>query len=57
MIQTGYSPMLSFDVEDMDHTIQTALKLGAMMDGPIKYPAQGKVSSTLYYFCHCEFLF
>ncbi len=39
----GYSPMLTFDVGNMDHSITTALGHGAMLDGPIRYPAYGKV--------------
>jgi len=42
---TGYSPMLSFDVLDMDETIARLMGLGARLDGPIKYPIQGKVAS------------
>jgi hypothetical protein len=41
---TGYSPVLSFDVPDMDTTIQAALQEGASLDGPIKYPAHGKAA-------------
>lgn len=40
---TGYSPFLHFDVDDMDTTIVRCLSLGATLDGPIKYPAHGKV--------------
>ncbi|CAM9666616.1 unnamed protein product, partial [Choristocarpus tenellus] len=41
----GYSPLLCFDVPDMHHAIQRAIKLGAHLDGPIKYPAHGAVAS------------
>jgi hypothetical protein len=45
MRSTGYSPFLCFDVMDMDSTVVRLLGLGASLDGPIKYPAYGKVSS------------
>ena len=43
---TGYSPFLHFDVDDMDTTIVRCLSLGATLDGPIKYPAHGKVCTS-----------
>lgn len=43
---TGYSPFLHFDVDDMDTTVVRCLSLGATLDGPIKYPAHGKVASV-----------
>ena len=39
---TGYSPLLSFTVTDMDVTVNNLLRLGAVLDGPIKYPAWGR---------------
>ncbi|OQR90255.1 hypothetical protein ACHHYP_05676 [Achlya hypogyna] len=42
----GYSPFLNFDVHDMDETIPRLIMLGAAMDGPIKYPAFGKVAAV-----------
>ena len=44
-IQTGYSPMLSFDVDNLDETIALALAEGAMMDGALKYQAHGKFAA------------
>jgi hypothetical protein len=44
-LSTGYSPILSFTVCDMDVTVNNLLRLGAVMDGPIKYPVQGKVAA------------
>lgn len=44
MRSTGYSPFLCFDVMDMDSTVVRLLQLGASLDGPVKYPAYGKVS-------------
>jgi len=43
---TGYSPILSFEVDDMDSTIQRIMMLGGRLDGPIKYPIEGKIASV-----------
>ncbi|QDZ17766.1 glyoxalase/bleomycin resistance protein/dihydroxybiphenyl dioxygenase [Chloropicon primus] len=43
---TGYSPMLSFNVEDLQGTLTRLLSLGAHMDGPIRYPTFGKVAAV-----------
>ncbi|KAK9904314.1 hypothetical protein WJX75_009019 [Coccomyxa subellipsoidea] len=40
----GYSPFLSFEVADLQDSVQRLLQLGATLDGPIKYPARGKVA-------------
>lgn len=40
---TGYSPFLNFDIRDLSDVVPRLLMLGAIMDGPIKYPAHGKV--------------
>lgn len=42
-VSTGYSPILSFNVLDLDVTVNKLLQLGASLDGPIKYPPHGKV--------------
>ena len=42
---TGYSPVLNFDVVDMDDTIARCVQMGANLDGPIQYPAHGKVAA------------
>lgn len=42
----GYSPFLSFNVDDMDSTVVRLLSMGAELDGPIKYPPQGKVAAV-----------
>lgn len=39
----GYSPFLQFTVQDMDSTLPRLLSMGGMLDGPIKYPVEGKV--------------
>jgi len=44
-LSTGYSPLLSFDVLDMDSTVAKCAQLGAHLDGPIQYPAHGKVAA------------
>ena len=44
-LSTGYSPLLSFEVQDMDGTIVKCMERGAHLDGPIQYPAHGKVAA------------
>lgn len=44
-LSVGYSPFLSFDVDNMDATIRTCAQMGAHLDGPIQYPAHGKVAA------------
>ena len=41
----GYSPLLNFDIQDMDATVVNAITLGAILDGPIKYAAYGKIAA------------
>eukprot|EP00192_Tetraselmis_astigmatica_P017584 CAMPEP_0117680952 /NCGR_PEP_ID=MMETSP0804-20121206/18669_1 /TAXON_ID=1074897 /ORGANISM="Tetraselmis astigmatica, Strain CCMP880" /LENGTH=111 /DNA_ID=CAMNT_0005490569 /DNA_START=300 /DNA_END=635 /DNA_ORIENTATION=+ len=41
----GYSPFLQFTVEDMDSTLPRLLSMGATLDGPVKYPVEGKVAA------------
>merc|ERR1712151_948167 len=41
----GYTPVLSFDVDDLPSTVSRAIQLGASLDGPIKYPIHGKVAA------------
>lgn len=48
---TGYSPFLNFDIQDLSDTIPRLLMMGAIMDGPIKYPAHGKVLATSTIVC------
>ncbi|CCI39681.1 unnamed protein product [Albugo candida] len=43
---TGYSPFLNFNIENMDDLIPRLLTLGATLDGPIKYPAHGKIAAV-----------
>eukprot|EP00245_Coleochaete_scutata_P005239 TRINITY_DN18655_c0_g1_i1.p1 TRINITY_DN18655_c0_g1~~TRINITY_DN18655_c0_g1_i1.p1 ORF type:complete len:118 (-),score=19.53 TRINITY_DN18655_c0_g1_i1:66-419(-) len=42
---TGYSPFLSFNVEDLHSTVTRLISMGAVLDGPIRYPTHGKVAS------------
>mmetsp|Transcript_16932 Transcript_16932/g.30234 ORF Transcript_16932/g.30234 Transcript_16932/m.30234 type:complete len:124 (+) Transcript_16932:253-624(+) len=42
----GYSPFLQFTVRDMDSTLPRLLSLGGLLDGPIKYPVEGKVAAV-----------
>ena len=40
----GYSPIISFDVDNMESVITRCVQMGATLDGPIQYPAHGKVA-------------
>lgn len=44
-VATGYSPLLNFTIGDMDQTIVQCMQLGAHLDGPIQYPAHGKIAA------------
>lgn len=44
-VATGYSPLLQFQVEDMDRVIAKCVQLGGNLDGPIQYPAHGKIAA------------
>jgi len=44
-LSVGYGPILSFDVEDMDNVIAKCAQMGGHLDGPIQYPAHGKVAA------------
>jgi catechol 2,3-dioxygenase-like lactoylglutathione lyase family enzyme len=43
-LSTGYTPFLNFAVRDFDATVHRLLATGARLDGPVKYPLQGKVA-------------
>lgn len=45
LLGVGYSPFLNFDVDDMDSTVARCVQMGAHLDGPIQYPAHGKVAA------------
>lgn len=40
---TGFSPVLTFDVEDLQHTLTKLLSLGGRMDGKVHHSVHGKV--------------
>ncbi|KAI7844177.1 hypothetical protein COHA_002312 [Chlorella ohadii] len=42
---TGYSPVLTFDVEDLQSTLVRCLERGATMDGAIQHSPHGKVAA------------
>eukprot|EP00536_Pseudo-nitzschia_multiseries_P000783 jgi/Psemu1/179490/e_gw1.9.83.1 len=44
-VTTGYSPLLQFQVENMDRVIARCVQLGGNLDGPIQYPAHGKIAA------------
>jgi catechol-2,3-dioxygenase len=43
-LSTGYSPWLTFEVNSMDQIVAACVQAGAHLDGPIQYPAHGKVA-------------
>jgi hypothetical protein len=42
---TGYTPIITFEVQAIDTIISQCIQYGAQLDGPIQYPAYGKVAS------------
>ncbi|KAL4452368.1 hypothetical protein ABPG75_008030 [Micractinium tetrahymenae] len=42
---TGYSPVLAFDVDDLQATLMRCLERGASMDGAIQHSPHGKVAA------------
>ena len=44
-LSRGYGPFLSFDVDDMDGAVARCATMGGHLDGPIQYPAHGKVAA------------
>lgn len=44
-VTTGYSPLLQFQVENMDDCIAKCVQMGGHLDGPIQYPAHGKIAA------------
>ena len=44
-LSTGYSPLVSFEVDDMDSVVARCAMNGGHLDGPIQYPAHGKVAA------------
>jgi hypothetical protein len=46
-MSAGYSPFLNFVVTDLDTAMARMMQLGAAMDGPVLYPAHGKVRAAV----------
>lgn len=44
---TGYSPMLVFNVADLQERVTTMLQMGASLDGAIQYTVEGKVGHNV----------
>lgn len=44
-LSSGYNQMLQFEVHDLDNVVARCVQLGASLDGPIVYPAHGKIAS------------
>ena len=44
-LSVGYGPILTFDVDDMDSVVARCAQFGGKLDGPIQYPAHGKVAA------------
>lgn len=44
-LSIGYSPILTFEVAEMNQVVQNCIQMGAHLDGAIQYPAHGKVAS------------
>lgn len=42
-LSVGYTPILSFSVDDLQGTVMRLIQLGGILDGPIKFPPQGQV--------------
>eukprot|EP01041_Mallomonas_annulata_P004925 gene4925-9824_t len=45
-LSMGYSPMMSFEVVNLDAAVGEALRQGGLLDGPIKYPLYGKFAAV-----------
>jgi predicted enzyme related to lactoylglutathione lyase len=43
-LSVGYSPHLVFEIENLDTTIAHCVMAGGHLDGPIQFPAHGKVA-------------
>lgn len=42
---TGYSPVLTFNVDDLQGTLMRCLSLGAQMDGAIQHTTRGTIAA------------
>lgn len=43
-LSVGYSPWITFEVDNMDQTVAACAQAGGALDGPIQYPAYGKIA-------------
>jgi predicted enzyme related to lactoylglutathione lyase len=43
-LSVGYSPWMTFEVDDMSKRIAACCQAGAHLDGPIQYPAHGSIA-------------
>jgi hypothetical protein len=43
-LSVGYTPWITFTVSNLDTTITSCVQQGAHLDGPIQYPAHGKIA-------------
>ena len=44
-LSMGYSPLLQFEIDNMEETVAKCVQLGGHLDGPIQYPAHGTVAA------------
>lgn len=44
-VSTGYSPVVTFEVGDMDSAVASCVQHGGHLDGPIQYEAHGKIAA------------
>lgn len=44
-VTAGYTPFMCFHVRNLDTTVYKLIELGAILDGPIKYPSHGKIAT------------
>lgn len=42
---TGYSPLLTFQVDDLDTIIPRLIQAGAALDGPVKHQPYAKIAA------------
>ena len=47
-VTAGYTPFLSFEVEELQDSVQTLLSMGATLDGAIKHMTEGQVGMRSY---------
>jgi catechol 2,3-dioxygenase-like lactoylglutathione lyase family enzyme len=44
-VSTGYSPMITFDIDNLPEVVSRCIQAGAHLDGPIQFPAHGTVAA------------